>query len=430
MSDNNDLDNDLEVENFDDGGFDDYSKKGTLGDLWRNNPMVKVGVILAAFAIVVGGIILFGGRTAPPPISQVNSAKDINETPGTSEVSQTMREAIEEKNIQRVEDAARTGGSAIPIPVDPAKGALPVPLEEANGEDPLERWRRMQEERIRQQEMLAQAKPPEVQQAPAVDTKTPAVNALSQSMMSQMQAILQNQTVPATQHKKITDVNFMEEVERKRAERYARQQQQQQLLSGNGRYNSDQVENILLPAGTIEYGQILIEANTDAPGPILAQIFTGPLKGARVLGSFQSTDEYITLSFSMIIIDGINYPVQAVAIDPDTTLPGIVTEIDRRYFKRIVLPMAAEFVSGLADAVSESGTTSIYIDGNTVAQSTANKSQREEVASGVSEAGEALSDILDEEADRTRPMLRVASGTPVGILFVSPVTDTNLASVR
>lgn len=431
MSNNNDLDNDLEVENFDDG-FDDYSKKGTLGDLWRNNPMVKGGVILAAFAVIVGGIILFGGRTTPPPISQVNSAKDINETPGTSEVSQTMREAIEEKNMQNLEDASRTGGSTIPIPLDPAKGALPVPLEEASGEDPLERWRRMQEERIRQQEMLAQAKPPEVQQAPPVDTKTPAVNALSQSMMSQMQAILQNQSIPLTQHKKITDVNFMEEVERKRNERFARLQQlqQQQFVTGNSRYGSDQVENILLPAGTIEYGQILIEANTDAPGPVLAQIFTGPLKGARVLGSFQSTDDYIMLSFNMIIIDGINYPVQAVAIDPDTTLPGVVTEIDRRYFKRIILPMAAEFISGLADAVSQSGTTSIYIDGNTVAQSTSNKTEREEVASGIGEAGEALSDILDEEADKTKPMLRVASGTPVGILFVSPVTDSNLASVR
>lgn len=430
MSNNNDLDNDLEVENFDDGGFDDYSKKGTLGDLWRNNPMVKIGVILAAFAVVVGGIILFGGRTTPPPISQVNSAKSLTETPGTTEVSQTMREAIEEKNIQNLEDATRTGGSAIPIPVSPSKGAIPVPLEEENGEDPLERWRRMQEERIRQQEMLAQAKPPQVQSAPPVDTKTPAVNALSQSMMSQMQAILQNQNVPSTQHKKITDVNFLDEVERKRADRLARLQQQQQQAIGANANGSDQVENILLPAGTIEYGQILIEANTDAPGPILAQIYTGPLKGARVLGSFQSTDEYITLSFSMIIIDGINYPVQAVAIDPDTTLPGVITEIDRRYFKRIILPMAAEFVSGLADAVSESGSTSIFIDGNTVAQSTSNKSKREEVASGISEAGDALSDILDEEADRTKPMLRVASGTPIGILFVSPVTDANLASVR
>ena len=429
MSNNNDLDNDLDVENFDDGtGFDDYSKKGTLGDVWRNNPMVKIGVILAGFAIVVGGIILFGGKPEPVAVSQTTSPKDVNEVPGTSEVSPSMREAIEEKNLQNLEDATRTGVSAIPIPVDPAKGALPVPADETSGEDPLERWRRMQEERIRQQEMLAQAKPPQVQQAPPVDTKTPAVNALSQSMMSQMQAILQNQTIAPAKFKKITEVSFLEEAQRKREERM-RVQQQQVAATSSGNV-SEQVENILLPAGTIEYGQILIEANTDAPGPILAQIYTGPLKGARVLGSFQSTDKYLTLSFNMIIIDGINYPVEAVAIDPDTTLPGVITEIDNRYLKRIILPMAGEFVAGLAEAVSESGSTTVIIEGSTVSESESDKTNKQEVASGISAAGDSLSEILEDEADATKPMLRVASGTPVGILFVSPVTDSNLASTR
>jgi intracellular multiplication protein IcmE len=174
----------------------------------------------------------------------------------------------------------------------------------------------------------------------------------------------------------------------------------------------------------------LIEANTDAPGPVLAQIFTGPLKGARVIGSFQSTEEYITLSFNMIVIDGINYPINAVAIDPDTTLPGVITEIDHRYFKRIVLPMAAEFVSGLAEAISESGSTTVVIEGDTVAESESDKNSQQEVASGITEAGDKLSEILEEEADATVPMLRVASGTPVGILFVGPVTDSNLASTR
>ena len=431
MSNNNDLDNDLEVENFDDGGFDDYSKKGTLGDAWRNNPMVKVGVILAVFAIVVGGIILFGGSEELPAVSKVNSAKEVNEVPGTNELSQTMQEAIEEKNIQNVEDALRQNQSALPIPIDPAKGALPVPLEETSGEDPLERWRRMQEERIRQQEMLAQAKPPQIQQEAPVDTKTPAVNALSTSMLSQMQAILQNQTIPTTSFKKITEVTFLEELERKRNDRANSMAQRSAATRGSdGAYADDQVENILLPAGTIEYGQILIEANTDAPGPILAQIYTGPLKGARVLGNFQSTDEYIMLSFQMIVIDGINYPIQAVAIDPDTTLPGVITEIDRRYFKRIVLPMAAEFVKGLTEAISESGTTTVVISGDTVAESTSDKDNQQEVASGISEAGDKLSEILDEEANATEPMLRVAAGTPVGILFVAPVTDNNLASTR
>jgi intracellular multiplication protein IcmE len=428
---NND-DNDLDVENFDDaGGFDDYSKKGSLGDLWRNNPMVKIGVILAGFAIVVGGIILFGGSKEKLPESQTTSSSDVNEVPGTSEVSETMRQSLEDKNAENREIALRNSGSAMPIPIEPPKGAIPIPVEEMSGEDPLERWRRMQEERIRQQELLSQAKPPQVQTPPPVDTKTPAVNAMSQSMVSQMQAILQNQKVAPPKNKKITGVNFIEEAENKKLARLRQQQQFAAQAQAQAQQQTDQqVENIILPAGTIEYGQLLIEANTDAPGPVLAQIVSGPLRGSRVLGSFTSTDNYLTLNFSMIVIDGINYPIQAVAIDPDTTLPGVITEIDNRYFKRVILPMAAEFISGLADAVSESGTTSVFISDSSVTQSSSDKDSGQEVASGISEAGDKLSDILDEEADKTKPMLRVATGTPLGILFVAPVTDTNVATNR
>ncbi|MFA5593040.1 MAG: type IV secretion protein DotG [Micavibrio sp.] len=427
MSDNDDidLDDDLDVDTFDDdGGFDDFNKKGTLGDLWRNNPMVKIGVILAGFAIIVGGIILFGGSKDRLPVSQLSGPRDVNEAPGSSEISETMRQAIEDRNIETVEQATRTGGSALPLPVESPKGALPLPIEEESGEDPLERWRRMQEERVRQQQLIQQAQPDPATAPPPVDTRTPAINALSQSMVSQLQAVLQTQPIPATQHKRITSTSFLEESERKRAERL----QQQEALAYNARQAlDDQVENIVLPAGTIEYAQLLIEANTDAPGPVMAQIVSGPLRGARALGAFQATDEYLVLNFTMVVIDGINYPIQAVAIDPQTTLPGVITEIDRRYLKRIILPMAAEFVTGFADAVSESGTTTIIIGGDTVSESTSDKNSRQEVASGIGAAGQALGNILNEEASRTRPMFRVAAGTPLGILFVAPVTDTSLA---
>lgn len=417
---NDDIDNNLDVENFDDdAGFDDFSKKGTIGDLWRNNPMVKIGVILAGFAIVVGGIILFGGGDDALPVSQLSAARDVNEAPGSSEISETMRQSIEDENIQNVEEATRTGGSAIPIPTEASKGTLPLPVEEAGAEDPLERWRRMQEERVRQQEVM-QAQPDPM--APPPDTKTPAVNALSQSMVTQLQAVLQNQPIPPTSHKKITSTAFLEETARKRNAAMEQQAMQNTLPA------DVQVENIIVPAGTIEYAQLLIEANTDAPGPVLAQIVSGPLRGGRVIGAFQSTDRYIVINFSTVVIDGINYPVQAIAVDPSTTMPGVITEIDNRYFKRIILPMAAEFISGLADAVSESGTTTITIEGDTVAESTSDQNNEQEVASGISAAGDELSDILEDEADRTRPMLRVAAGTPLGILFVSPVTDRNLAS--
>ncbi|PZQ49132.1 MAG: type IV secretion protein DotG [Micavibrio aeruginosavorus] len=427
---NDDLDNDLDVENFDDGeGFDDFSKKGSLGDMWRNNPMVKIGVILAAFAIIVGAIILFGGSAEKKQRSSVAGASDITEAPGSSEVSATMKEAIDTKNLENAENALRTSGSAVPIPVEPPKGVIPVPVEEMSGEDPLERWRRMQEERVRQQEMLAQAKPQTAPVAPPVDTKTPAVNAMSQAMVTQMQSILQNQKIPEPRFKKITGVTFVEDSERKKMEKLAAAQREMQQMQAAAMVD-EQVENIIIPAGTIEYGQLLIEANTDAPGPVLAQIVSGPLKGSRVLGSFKSTDQYLTLEFSQLVLDGISYPIQAIAIDPDTTMPGMITEIDHRYFKRVILPAAAAFVSGFADAVSESGTTSVYISDSSVTQSTSDKDSKQEVASGISEAGDELSDIMDEEADRTQPMLRVAAGTPMGVLFTQPVTDTNLASTR
>jgi intracellular multiplication protein IcmE len=124
-----------------------------------------------------------------------------------------------------------------------------------------------------------------------------------------------------------------------------------------------------------------------------------------------------------VVIDGIDYPIEAVAIDPNTTLPGMVTEIDRRYFSRFILPVAAEFVSGVADAVGDSGTTTVFLGEDTTAVSTFDKDITQEIGSGISEAGDKLADILDEEASRIQPMLRIAAGTPVGVLFLAPVTD-------
>ncbi len=420
----NDVDNDLDLdldELDSDSGFDDFSKKGTLGDLWRNNPMVKVGVILAAFVVIVAGVILFGGKGEKLPPSRLSGTSDVTEAPGSNEVSASYAQAIEEENTRRIEEALRQNDSAVPMPVEPPKGTLGLQVDEPAEEDPLDRWRRMQEERIQQQQIVNQ----EMVEPPAppepVDTKTPAVNAMAQAMSMQMESVLSNQEIKGPHVKSISTMAYLEGLEeKKRAAREAELARQQQLIGGVG---GSQIENIIIPAGTIEYAQLITEANTDAPGPIMAQIASGPLAGARLIGSFRSTEEYLTLQFNTVVIDGVAEGANAVAIDPNTTLPGMVTEIDRRYWKRIILPAAGAFVEGLASAISDSGSTSIYISDNNVVQSTANRDNREEVASGIAEAGEELRDILEDEADATRPMLRVAAGTPIGVLFVSPVIE-------
>ena len=415
---------DFDTDGFDDGGFDDLNdQKGTLGDLWRNNSLVKIGVILTAFAFLVAGIIIFGGRGEKTPLSRVASSRDITEAPGSAEVTESYRQAIEEENTRRIEEAVRQSDSAVPTPVDPPKGTLPLQFEEPEEEDPLERWRRLQEDRVRQQQVQVEQEPvPEP--PPPPDTRTPAINALAAAMSQQMESILSNQQIDGPTLQTVSTLSYLEALaERERQQREAELLAQQQAgIVGN----ADDL-NILLPAGTIEYAQLITEANTDAPGPILAQIVTGPLKGGRLIGSFTSTGRFLTLNFNTIILDGVDFAANAIAIDPETTLPGVVTDIDRRYFQRIILPAAAEFVEGLTEAISESGTTTIVIndnDGSSTSTSTGAQDSRQEVASGIEEAGEALAEILEDVAGETEPLLRVRAGTPIGVLFTSSVTDT------
>jgi intracellular multiplication protein IcmE len=280
----------------------------------------------------------------------------------------------------------------------------------------------MQEERIQQQQIVNQQPTVPPPEAPPVDTKTPAVNAMAKAMSMQMESVLANQQIKAPHFQHITSMDYLEAIQAK--EQQAREDalaKQQAMLGGAAA--DGKIQNIIIPAGTIEYAQLITEANTDAPGPVMAQIASGPLAGSRLIGTFAATDEYLTLNFNTVVIDGVSEAANAVAIDPQTTLPGMVTEIDRRYLKRIILPAAAAFVEGLGEAIADSGQTTIYVEGDNAVESSGNKDNREEVATGFKEAGEKMSDLLEEEADATRPMLRIAAGTPIGVMFITPVIE-------
>src|SRR5688572_19523946 len=139
---------------LDEASFDDFEKKkggGTLGDLWRDNAMVKVGVVVAAAAAIFGTIILFGGKATPVDPSYVSSGSDITAPPGTEEATPAYIEAVQEANERNVEEAQAQGTSALPTPIDPPVGRLTITEEEAPEEDPLQRWRKLQEERLQRE---------------------------------------------------------------------------------------------------------------------------------------------------------------------------------------------------------------------------------------------------------------------------------------
>lgn len=409
---NEDFDTDFEGFNTDSSG------KSLL-----NNPLFKVAVIGGALALIIVGIILFGGRNDDEAMSLVGGAQKVSETPGEAETSPDYRERIEDVNQQNYEEAIKSGSSAIPMLTTPTDDLLALPpRDEIQAEDPLERWRRLQAER---EERAAQQQQTSAPQGPTPEqtARTEAIMALSEGMLSQMQSVLETPKTYTIQWMDVTSADYLEELAAEEAA--AAKAVQDELDKAAEEAAAEEVE-IILPAGTIEYGQTLIEANTDSPGPVLATILSGPMIGSRILGSFKKNDDTLTLEFNKIIYNGVDYDIQAIALDPDTTLPAVATDVDRRYFKRLILPTASAFISGVAEAVAESGRTTVTInnDGSTTSTTdTTDLDLEEQLAEGVETAGNRVSAFVDEEASRVMPLIKVAAGTPIGILFLEPITQ-------
>ncbi|MCB1721949.1 MAG: type IV secretion protein DotG [Alphaproteobacteria bacterium] len=407
-----DLDDDLSL----DETFDNFDKKGnTLGDMWRNNPAFKVGVIVVGAVLLFLMITLLGGDDTPVEESYVGAAPDITSTPGTEEASPAYVQAIEELNEADIERAMTEGDSSLPVPIEPPIGIVSLPEQDAQEEDPLQRWRRLQEERLEREIQKQTALPEDTN----VDVdRLESIQQLAEQMSGQMSAVLETKAETMLSTKTLTSPDFLEKLK----ESQEKNAGDGELLEDSEFTDEELVGELLMPAGEIVYAQLLTEANTDVPGPVLAEIMSGPLKGSRILGTFEEQTELLTLNFDTVVYEDQSLSVDAVALDPATTLPGMATEVDHRYLKRILLPAAAAFVEGFSGAIAQTATVTVVTDGGTVVDSETEPDNTEEVALGLEEAGSKLSEIIDEMAEETKVLVRIAAGTPVGILFLEPVT--------
>ncbi|MCB1840227.1 MAG: DotG/IcmE/VirB10 family protein, partial [Alphaproteobacteria bacterium] len=328
-------------------GFDEFVQKNTLGDLWRNSPVVKVGVVGLVVLVFVGSLWFFGKAKEKTPDSMVPAPSQVSAPPGTAEASPIYVQAVEEQNEADFEHALKTGDSTIPVPVETPSDRLQLPEEKEDTEDPLHRWRRLQEERVLRDTSDDQ----DVEPVTVLDSEqqNEAMKSMAESMMKQMQQVLSRQGERVRmQHKRFIKLVSTDE--------------------GGGGANAggggaDQGEfdgeavkeepKIIIPAGEIEYGQMLLEANSDVPGPVLVLLVSGPLKGSKLIGTFSVQDDYLTLRFDRIVVEGRDSAVDAIALNPDTSLPGIATEVDHRYLQRILLPAAAAFVEGFSEALAQ-----------------------------------------------------------------------------
>ena len=320
-----------------------------------------------------------------------------------------------------LDDAIATGGSAIPVPIEAPDTRLEVPEIQEETEDPLHRWRLLQEERVERQMKSKEADPEPVTVLDA-EQQSEAITNLAESMAQQMESVLATTNQVKTFTTRVL-IQYNEEGEDGAGNGGG---------NGNGGSPSDpnftEVEEVevVIPAGKIVYGQLLLEANSDVPFTVLARMVSGPLKGWKLLGKFTVLDDIELLGITFAIAvneEGKQYEIDAVMLNPDTGLAAMRTDVDHRYIRRIVLPAAAEFISGYASAIADSGRTSVSVSGETVTTSEEETDDKQEVATGVEEAADEISEILDDLAE-VPVQIVIAAGTPIGIFFVENVEES------
>lgn len=444
---------DDDFDNFDDDNFDDFNSGGSFKETWQSSPLLKMFTVAAGVIAVIAAIVIFSGGEEGAD-SRVGPGVNQSETLG-GEVSQNYAQVLEEVNEQRLQEAVQTGGSSIPMLVNPEETELLTTEEQlppVQEFDPLASFR----EQARQPEEESPAAGPQEEEPvlmapeqvftpqpqPAPPPNPEAVQALAQAMSGSVEQILVNHNPTAPAIMSVSPADYFEQLALAEQES-AVQRGQMVDTNGDGIPDTDismmngpmgsadgqdnVTQTILLPAGTINYAQVLIEANSDVPGPVLVQLVSGPLAGARLIGQFDVQSDLLVLTFDSIVIDGLNQGVSAIALNPDTTLPGVATEVNQRYFKRVLLPAAARFLEGVGSAIAEDSETTVTVSGDTVIEETEALDFEQEIGRGAEEAFGEVAEFMEEEGDRTRPLVRVARGTPIGVFFLQPVIEEQTA---
>lgn len=393
------------------------SPRSRLSEALKTNPAFKIFLILVGVgALASAAMGVFSGGEKRDNTSIVRSGSAITSTPG-GEASPAFQQAVQEASQQRAEEAAKEGSSALPTPLGGQTQITTLDPSAGNtSDDPLSEFKATQIEETAPRDLEPAAPPapvfsaqPQLQQQieaqPMPDQNT--IQAMAQKMQQLTDSWRPN-NIRVLQVTAPVDPTTTSLPSGQQTDPLAQYPQQERKIK--------------VPAGTINYGQMMVEANSDVPGSVMAKIMSGPLAGGRAIGTFQTAQEKLVIRFSLVSVDGKDYPVDILALDPSSTNSGLATDYDPRYWERVFLPAAADFVSGFANAFAQADQNVTVQDG-VVITSRAGASLRQAAGEGTAKAGERLADILNEQGTQVQPLIKVAAGTPIGLFFTQSVYE-------
>ena len=176
----------------------------------------------------------------------------------------------------------------------------------------------------------------------------------------------------------------------------------------------------LIAAGTAHYAVLDLAVDSRHAAPVVATLLSGPLRGARLVGSFEHHGDAMLLRFGRLATrTGDMVAVEAWAVSPDCGCYGIAGTVDHHWFARVALPAAAAFAGGFLRASTRPETV-LVINGTTVTSTSAAAGNRTRLGEAAAGAIDRAAPLLSQTAP-SGPTLTIAAGTEVLLLFTRVV---------
>jgi len=414
----------------------EHAEKPSLKEIWDNNPPLKIIAIVLALVVALGAYVVFSSEEGAP--SKIHVTPTARQTPAEKDVDPEYRKRMEDANRKDAEEKANKGLSHVDIPIAIANnGGLKVPpMPEAPRSDVLEEWKRVADAgRMK----AAKEAVDEENQAPAPEV-VPLVQPirpqevkpdpnLAKHFAEEMRALTNAQTPKPSDLKVITAEESPYKVMKTEKAAQAKLAATGGVgtdngANGTGTTGSTTDKKVLVAAGSIAYAQLITTLNSDLPGPVLAEMLSGPFTGGRLIGKLTANQDCqcMALEFKTVVKDTVSYKIDAVALDENTTLPGVeATDVNHHYFSRYVLPAAASFLTGYSSALSSTGQNQTAVQGVGVATSTPPPSPKQSLFAGITSAATAIGTDLSKDASKA-PTIIIAQGTTMGVFFTNTVT--------
>lgn len=186
---------------------------------------------------------------------------------------------------------------------------------------------------------------------------------------------------------------------------------------------------IIVKTGDILFAVIDTSVNSDEPGPILATIVSGKLKGARLIGSFQlpPNADKMVITFNTLSVRGAprSIPINAYAIDPNTARTALSSRTNHHFLIRYGSLFASSFLEGIGNAFQSADTTVTVAgaggNGSVTVQNGIGRSTLQNAVIALNAVGKAWGQAA-QQVFATPTTVEVYSGVGIGVLFTQDLT--------